>query len=227
MDFPDKSVRFASSRAEFNQDDILYILVPDNAKVDTNNGDATLNRIVDIHVLESPQFRERAPQSLISGAMVALQDGKQGYAWRAFQARHGKTTLTVDIDGKKIALNVEVQPYIAPAPEPVKVPLEKATRESPFGMRAGQEFEFTLPGELAAGWSVDGLKGNGVTLKSLTQLQPAIGSAEPAQPRVRLVFDASGSNYSSVPQRLSIRRGGAFVGETFELYLVFYPIPTC
>jgi hypothetical protein len=227
MDFPDRSVRFADSRVQFNQDDILYILLPDKATVGTSNGDATLNRIVDMHVLESPRFREIAPQSLISGAMVALQNGKKGYVWQAFQAMHGTTTLTVDIEGSKTALNVEVKPYIAPAPEPVKVSLEKATRENPFGMQAGQEFEVILPGELAAGWTVDGIKGNGVMLKSLAQMQPAAGNAGSSQPRVRLLFDASGGNYSSAPQRFSIRRSGALLGETFELYLVFYPVPTC
>lgn len=195
--------------------------------METSNGDATLNHIKDIHVLESARFTEIAPPTLISGAKVALQNSKPGYRWLAFQAMRGSTTLTVNIDGAKSALNVTVKPYSPPAPEPVKVSLEKATQAQPFGMRAGQEFEISLPGQLAEGWSIDIPRNSGVTVKGLTPARPANSAPTSSQPMVRLLFDVAGGGAPyNVPQRISIRRGGAFSGETFDLYLVFYPIPT-
>jgi hypothetical protein len=226
MDASDKSGRFFSGSADLNQDDILYILLPLDAKVDTGNGNETLNRIIDMRVLESPQFRELSP-TLAMEASLPLQNGKKGHAWWAFQAIGGTTTLTIDIGGKQTALNVRVKPYIPAVPEPVKISLEKAARENPFGMRAGQAFEITLPGELAAGWTVDSLKESGVTLKALTQIQRPAGAGGQSQPEVRLVFEVSRSSYSRDPQHISIRRAGLFSGATFDLYLVFYPVPTC
>lgn len=222
IEIPDKSVRFAGSRMDLNQDDILFLQVPEQSRIDTGNGDATLNRIGDMQVLESPRFKEIAPQTLVSGAMVALQMHTKGLEWRAFQAMRGATTLTIEIEGEKTELNVVVKPYTAPAPDPVRVTMDKATRANPLAMQAGQEFEVTLPGNLAAGWTVDGLKPNGVTLKSLTQ-----PNAEASNEATRLLFEVSRSNYSKEPWLLSIRRGGVLGGETFKFYLVFYPPPAC
>lgn len=228
LEFADKSIRFAGNRMELNQDDILFILLPNNTSVETSNGNATLNYINDIHVLESARFTEIAPPTLISGAKVALQISKPGYMWLAFQAMRGSTKLTVDIDGAKSALNVTVKPYSPPAPEPIKVSLEKATQDNPFGMRAGQEFEISLPGRLTDGWAIDIPKNSGVAVKSLTLAKQDNGTTTLSQPKVTLLFDVSGGGSPiNIPQRISIRRGGVFNGETFGLYLVFYPIPTC
>ncbi|MGE5486176.1 MAG: hypothetical protein ACM3PQ_00070 [Methanosarcina sp.] len=226
LEFTDKSVRFASNKLALNEDDLLFLRLPNNTSVETSNGDATLNYIRDIHLLETARFTEIAPLTLISGAKVALQNSKPGYMWMAFQAMRGNTTLTVDIDGVKTALNVSVKPYSPPAPEPIKVSMEKATQDKPFGMRAGQEFEFSLPGQLADGWAIDIPKNSGVTVKSLTPAKQANGTSTSSQPMVRLLFDVAGGAPYNIPQRISIRRGGVFNGETFDLYLVFYPIPT-
>lgn len=228
LEFTDKSVRFASNRMELNEDDILFILLPNNSEVKTSNGDETLNYIRDMSVLKTARFTEIAPPQLISGASVALQNSKRGYLWSAFQAMRGSTMLTVNVDGAKSVLNVRVKPYSRPVPEPIKVSLEQATQDKPFDMRSGQEFEVSLPGDLAAGWSIDAPKESGVTLKSLTQGQTANGATSSAQPMVRLVFDASGGRTPyNITQRISIRRGDVLGGEKFDLYLVFYPIPTC
>ncbi|KIF81692.1 hypothetical protein [Noviherbaspirillum autotrophicum] len=224
VDASDKTIRFGRGKVDQNQDDMLYILLPKSAKVDTGN--VPLNRIVDMRVLDSPRFRELAP-ILAMEAMVPLQNSRNGYTWWAFRAMGGITILTTDIGAKRTATNINVRSHIPPAPEPIKISLEKATQENLFDMTAGQAFEITLPGELADGWNVDNLKETGVTLKSLTQASSVVGAGGSSQPGARLLFEASGNSASSSPRYLSLRHGGKFSGENFNICLVFYSVPAC